>query len=149
MFTGNLGVMFNSTRHFALGGTVHLAANDAGLRLGIGPTGRRWLTRSVAVEARPLLLIPILYSSSVEREKLGFAMATSLSAADWVSLDGYVQVLPYSQYYYDFDTRTDKRIHDTEIGVYVGISGRSYLAPLIPAVVGATFIILISVLPSD
>jgi len=137
LITADLGLMFNRKNSSALGGSIHLVGDDNGTRFGIGPRYRKWLTRKTALDLSPRLIFGG-DDNKVHRRFPGFAFSASLSLIDLISIDSYYQILPYNATYYyysnPFGPPIPSVVKDTETGLYFGISGRSYLAPVVPTV---------------
>lgn len=136
IFMADFGLMFNTKNSKAWGGTIHLAADDDGSRLGIGPRYRIWTGPSTALDLSPKLLFGGHSNYEVRRKFPGFAFQASYSVGDFFSIDSYFQIIPYDQTIYQYPNPIGPGIpttvNDTETGLFLGISGRSYLAPLVP-----------------
>jgi hypothetical protein len=145
IFVADLGAMFNTKNSKAWGGSFHLAADDDGTRFGIGPRYRIWLGPKTALDFSPKLMFGGS-DNSVKRKFPGFALSASYSMSDLISIDTYFQIIPYETSIYQFGNPPipgPAIVEDTETGLYLGVSGRSFLAPVIPlalaVIVAATF----------
>lgn len=148
VFTVDFGLMFNNKNSRAFGGTIHLAADDDGTRFGIGPRYRIWLGPKTAIDLSPRLMFGG-NDNSVHRKFPGFSFSASYSLSELISFDTYFQVIPYEMTTYQPGTPfppgpvNTTIVKDTETGLYLGISGRSYLAPVVPLalaiIIAATF----------
>ncbi|HEX2897523.1 MAG TPA: hypothetical protein VHP63_05680 [candidate division Zixibacteria bacterium] len=148
VFTADFGLMFNNKSSKAFGGTIHLAADDDGTRFGIGPRYRIWLGPKTALDLSPRLMFGGS-DNSVHRKFPGFSFSASYSLSDLISIDSYFQIIPYELTTTSFYTPpppgpvVPQKEKGTETGLYLGISGRSYLAPVVPLalaiIIAATF----------
>lgn len=148
LFTADLGVMFNRQSSNAWGGSFHIAENDDGTRFGLGPRYRKWLNKEVSFDFSPRLM----FGSGgggyypVHRRFPGFAFSTSISFKDLISFDSYYQILPYYTTDYNYNPSgppIPSIVKGTETGLYLGISGRSYFAP-VTALIGFVAVITVS-----
>ena len=148
LFTADLGLMFNNNNRKAWGGSIHLAADDDGTRFGIGPRYRLWLTKSVAFDLSPKIMFGGGANLGVHRTFPGFAMSASISLSDLISFDSYFQIIPYKLTTYDYFNPLGQPItsvvKETETGLYLGFTGRSYFAPVLPIALGAAIAIALS-----
>lgn len=140
IFTADLGMMFNNNNRKAWGGSFHLAADDDGTRFGIGPRYRSWLSKTVAFDLSPKLMFGGGSNYEVHRRFPGFVMSASITLSDLISFDSYFQIIPYYMTTYNYinpiGPPIPSLVKDTETGLYLGISGRSYLAPVLPIALG-------------
>jgi hypothetical protein len=149
IFTADLGVMFNKKNSKAWGGSFHLAADDDGSRIGIGPRYRIWTGPGKALDLSPKLMFGGSANRGVARKFPGFVFQASYSVGDYFSIDSYFQAIPYKQAVYNYSTPLPPGtafvsfVEKTETGLYLGVSGRSYLAPVVPValaiIIAATF----------
>jgi len=145
VFTADFGLMFNNKSSKAFGGTIHLAADDDGTRFGIGPRYRIWLGPKTAIDLSPRIMFGGS-DNSVRRKFPGFSFSASYSLSELLSFDTYFQIIPYEMTNYQYAPPgpvIPQIVKDTETGLYLGISGRSYLAPVVPLalaiIIAATF----------
>ncbi len=137
IFTADFGVMFNIKNAKAWGGSLHVAADDDGTRFGIGPRYRIWLGPKTALDLSPRLMFGGS-DNSVNQLFPGFSFSASYSLSDLISIDSYFQIMPYEMTTYQFTTPPPPGpliptvVKDTETGLYLGISGRSFMAPVVP-----------------
>jgi hypothetical protein len=146
LFTGDIGLMFNRSGKSALGGSFHLAGDEDGLRFGLGPRYRKWISHKIGFDISPRLMFGGS-NNQVHRRFPGFSLSASISFMDLISLDGYYHVLPYEEDLWDYSNPESpfaRSVKDTETRMYIGWSGRSYLAP----VVASVFLMLVA-LSSD
>jgi hypothetical protein len=136
IFVADFGMMFNRGMNQAWGGSFHLAADDDGSRFGIGPRYRRWFKNNIALDIAPRLMFGGSSNYSVQRKFPGLALSASISVKELVSFDAYYQMLPYRQEVYNPLTFQTNEIDETETGFYFGVTGRSYLSPVIPVALG-------------
>lgn len=141
LFTAAAGVMKNLGPGGAVGGTINLLADDDGSRIGFAPRYRFWLDDRMGIDA----FLGILVSGDdnyLEPKFPGVFGGVSFTALDLLSLDLSAEAYRYErETYAPYPTlQTEK---GTATGIYVGASGRSYLAPVVPLVlavlVAATF----------
>lgn len=145
LFTFDFGVMFNNQNSSAFGGSLHVTTDDNGTFVGVGPRYRRWLSNNIGLDISPVLMMGGT-DNEVHRRFPGFGLAASLSLGELISFNSYLQIIRYEQTvwdYSDFYNPTSNTNRATERGLYFGLSGRSYLAPVIPVamlvIVAATF----------
>lgn len=143
LITGDMGVMFNIKNSKAWGGSFHIAADDDGARFGFGPRFRAWYKHNIALDLSPRLMLGGSANYGVRTTFPGFALSASISVKDFVSIDSYFQITPYERILYNQLGLNPTTVKETETGLYLGISGRSYLAPAVPVLllilVGATW----------
>lgn len=140
IITGDLGLMFNIKGSKALGGSLHFAADDDGTKFGIGPRYRVWLKNGLAIDFSPRLMFGGEDNYGVQRKFPGFSFSASISIKDLISIDSYYQIIPYNNVTYVYVSPGNPQpvivSKGTETGLYLGISGRSYLAPAVLVVLG-------------
>ncbi len=141
MITGDLGLMFSNRHNSAIGGSFHLAVDDKGTRLGIGPRYRRWLNDKVALDLSPRLLFAGT-DDDVTNRFPGFALSASLSVNELLSVDLYFDILPYERQIYNWPPQNTVTVKDTETGLYLGASGRSWGALFLPVIAIAAAILI-------
>ena len=141
LFTADLGLMFSNGHKSAIGGSFHLALDDKGTRLGIGPRYRRWLSDKVALDLSPRLLFAGT-DDDVTNRFPGFALSASLSVIELLSVDLYFDILPYERQIYNRPPQNTVTVKDTEIGLYLGASGRTWGALFLPVIAIAAAILI-------
>ena len=113
-FTADLGGMRNVSPGHSLGITVGVMT-DSYTRITLKPRYRKWLGQTFALDLAPGIFVPW---DSPEHGSVGFEGELSLSAGDWVSVTGVIEVgknqstVPFSQ-----GTSTSS---DTDVSWYLG-----------------------------
>lgn len=122
-FTWDLGWMTNLSKSYALGATFYAGADQDGARLGIKPRLRRWLGRDLSLDVSPGIL---LYRLGGNYDKYpGFTGHVGLNYADWITLIGQVEVIPYEyQGYGSYPNWSTRR--GNEVTWYGGVKLGSY-----------------------
>lgn len=132
LVTGDLGLMFNLKGAKAIGGSIHISADDDGTTLGLGPRYRTWLSRTVSLDISPRIMFGGEANRNVKKKFPGFSVSAALSINDIISFDSYFQVIPYDQQVYAQGNMILNTVSETETGIFLGVSGRSFLAPVLP-----------------
>ena len=83
--TWDLGMMVNTGRQSAFGGALFAGVNGGGTRLGVKARYRRWLTRTVALDLSPGVLLAGSTSSGLAQFRSpGFTGHVGFTWKDWV-----------------------------------------------------------------
>lgn len=129
LITSDLGLMFNNKKTSAIGGSLHLSIADNDIRFGLGPRYRKWLTERVALDLSPRLLIAGT-NNGIDNHFPGFAFSAALAVNEWLSIDAYLEIIPYERQNY-LGPSNYETVKETQTGLYLGASGRAWGA-LIP-----------------
>ncbi len=135
LLTADLGLMLNKKSTSAIGGSFHIAIDEFGIRLGLGPRYRKWMGKVVALDLSPRLLIAGTGNGSYP----GFAFSAALAVNEWFSIDAYLDIVPYERQNYlgpsNFET-----VKENQTALYLGASGRGWVA-----LITSTIIIMVAV----
>ena len=138
MITGDVGLMFNINKNSAIGGTFGFFSDDYGLTFGVGPRYRKWLDRYTAIDISPRIF---LFRTGDRKLKFPvLALSGSIAFYELFSIDLYYKFVRYElragrTFFYP--------VRGTESSLHIGITGRSYLAPVMPLVLLLGYLIVI------
>lgn len=134
LFTADLGLMRNLNTIHAIGASVYLAADDDGTRNGLRLRYRRWLGKHATLDVSAG---PILAGSSDLRVARwpGFVASVSVGSAGWFSVDAHLEALRFAGPVYDPVSLDYVNEDVTDVSLYLGVSGRAYMAFVTPIVV--------------
>jgi len=124
--------MFNKKRTSAIGGSLHLSADDNDRQFGLGPRYRKWLTKRVALDLSPRLLIAGT-DNAIDNHFPGFAFSAALAVDGWFSIDAYLYIVPYEKQNI-LGPSNYETVKGTQTALYLGASGRAWGA-LIPSAI--------------
>jgi hypothetical protein len=116
-FAMDLGGMKNLSPRHALGMTLGLVADTDYTRIGLKPRYRRWLGRTFSLDVAPGIFLPIDAETGPNHHSPGFVGELSLSAGDWVSLTGLVEVVEKERPVYSDEIPAGS---DTQTSYYLG-----------------------------
>ena len=132
LITADLGLMFNKNKTSAIGGSLHLSNAGNEIRFGLGPRYRKWLTERVALDLSPRLLIAGT-DNGIDNHFPGFAFSAALAVNEWLSIDAYLEIIPYERQIY-LGPSNIETVKGTQTGLYLGASGRAW-GVLIPSAI--------------
>lgn len=137
IFTANVGKMFNISNKSAIGGTVNIAPSNGGMDIGVGPRYRYWMSEGMAFDFSPRMML--LRTGDYDIKGVGFQIDASLSIGELFSIDTYYRNVRYEPNF-DFLPLSPGNFEyipylPQSKGFYFGFSGRSYAAPVVPALI--------------
>lgn len=136
MFNANLGKMRNISTRSALGGTINISTANDGMDIGIGPRYRHWISPRLAFDFSPRWIFA--RTGSYDLDGTGYQIDASVSIGELFSIDTHYRqvkynpdylIMPLSGYTGYFNNNPESK------GFYFGLSGRSYAAPVAPALI--------------
>ena len=145
LITTDLGLMFNRSNSSAIGASFHLAADHDYYRFGIGLRYRKWLTKKSALDLSPRLLIAGTNDRIRTFRFPGFAFSASYSIYELLSIDAYFDIIRYEKKIYSASIPYETTVNETQTGLYLGASGRSWAVLALPIV----FIVAIVIYGGD
>ncbi len=138
MMTGDVGLMFNINKNSAIGGTFGFFSDDDGLTFGVGPRYRKWLDRYTAIDISPRIF---LFSTGDRKLKFPvLALSGSIAFYELFSIDVYYRFARYTENQGLLAPVPTREIEESKI--HLGISGRSYFAPVVPLVLLLGYLIV-------
>ena len=138
MMTGDVGLMFNINNNSAIGGTFGFFSDDDGLTFGVGPRYRKWLDRYTAIDISPRIF---LFSTGDRKLKFPvLALSGSIAFYELFSIDAYYRYARYTENQGLLAPVPTREIEESKI--HLGITGRSYLAPVVPLVLLLGYLIV-------
>ena len=133
MFTVGLGRMFNLSRRSALGGTMGFVSDGDGVSIGIGPRYRFWLSPRMGLDVSPHLIFAS--TGPYDMKSYGYQINASIAISELFSVDGHYRNVKYEPNVYTYPPMPVpmSQAYPESKGFYFGMSGRSYAAPVAPA----------------
>ena len=132
----NLGKMYNYNSKSAIGGVFNLGPGNDGMDIGIGPRYRYWLSKRMAFDLTPMWIFA--RTGNDDLDGTGYQIDASIAIVELFSINAHYRNVKYkldgisflNDGYFGYP-----EFHVESHGFYFGISGRSYAAPVAPAVV--------------
>lgn len=138
LFLCEFGRMRNLSKKSALGGTFSIMAHEGVTTFGIGPRYRYWISQRMGLDISPHLIFA--NTGTYKTDGYGYQINASIAIGELFSINGHYRNVSYkpggdvlgpAEDYGPFGGYQ----RPAEKGFYFGMSGRSYAAPVVPAVI--------------
>ncbi len=145
LLAADLGYMRNVSDRWALGGSGHFTTSDGGPKLGVRGRARYWFTPRIGLDLMPGVFIHSFLSNE-DVNGVGLNLGTSLTLGDYFSIDLYLESLSVRGYNYYFDGIQLQTVpySGRRTGLYIGGTGRSYMAPVVAGGIVITALIVVA-----
>ena len=136
VLTNDFGLMMMLGSVHAIGASFFILSTDECSRFGVRSRYRRWLSKDVSLDLTAGIIFGGDESWGFHNDK-GLISSVSIGIADLISFDFMYERIGYGRTYTDYSSWDNPTVINTyrnTSSVYVGISGRSYFAPIAPVI---------------